>query len=74
MKIVSQDGFAFVVKRDVARQSGTLKSMISEDDGELLIIQFSDSSRQSVSVQEEDSPKPCLECATFMIIGEYNRH
>ncbi len=39
MKIVSQDGFAFVVKRDVARQSGTLKSMISDDDGELLIIQ-----------------------------------
>jgi len=33
VKIVSQDGFAFVVKRDVARQSGTLKSMISDDDG-----------------------------------------
>ncbi|KLO17902.1 POZ domain-containing protein [Schizopora paradoxa] len=33
VKIVSQDGFSFVIKRDVASQSGTLKSMIGTGEG-----------------------------------------
>ncbi|TFY77802.1 hypothetical protein EWM64_g6211 [Hericium alpestre] len=46
VRIVSNDGYSFLVKRKVALRSGTLKAMLSED------VNFAEAASKTCEVQE----------------------